>query len=116
MTKAEIIESVYSLVGGFSKKEASDLVEAIFETMKETLASGRAIKLSGFGNFVVRDKASRPGLNPKTLARIRLDERRIVRFRPSLVLKLRVNGGRAPRAGAEKKMLSRVAAANDERE
>ena len=91
MTKAEIIESVYERVGGFSKKEASDLVEAIFETMKETLASGHKIKISGFGNFVVRDKKERPGLNPRTRERIVLSPRRVVRFKPSPVLKSMIN-------------------------
>jgi integration host factor subunit alpha len=96
MTKQDIIERVYAKVGGFSKKEAQDLVEAIFETMKETLASGSKLKLSGFGNFVVRDKRPRPGLNPRTKERIVLDARRVVRFRPSPVLKARVNGLLAP--------------------
>jgi integration host factor subunit alpha len=91
MTKAEIIEAVYAKVGGFSKKEASDLVEAIFETMKETLASGHKIKISGFGNFVVRDKKERPGLNPRTRERIVLSPRRVVRFKPSPVLKTLIN-------------------------
>ncbi len=91
MTKAEIIEAVYEKVGGFSKKEASDLVEAIFETMKETLASGHKIKISGFGNFVVRDKKERPGLNPRTRERIVLSPRRVVRFKPSPVLKSLIN-------------------------
>ena len=91
MTKAEIIEGVYEKVGGFSKKEASDLVEAIFETMKETLAMGYKIKISGFGNFVVRDKRERPGLNPRTRERIVLAPRRVVRFKPSPVLKVLVN-------------------------
>lgn len=91
MTKAEIIESVYSTVGGFSKKEASDLVEAIFETLKETLANGQKIKISGFGNFVVRDKKARPGLNPRTKERIVLGARRVVRFKPSPVLKEQIN-------------------------
>lgn len=91
MTKAEIIESVYARVGGFSKKEASDLVEAIFETMKETLAAGQKIKISGFGNFVVRDKKQRPGLNPRTRERIVLAPRRVVRFKPSPVLKALIN-------------------------
>lgn len=97
MTKAEIIESVYSQVGGFSKKEASDLVEAVFEAIKDALANGRKIKISGFGNFVVRDKHERPGLNPRTKERITLPPRRVVRFRPSPVLKTQVNreNGRA---------------------
>ncbi len=96
MTKAEIIERVYEKVGGFSKKEASDLVEAIFETMKETLAAGYKIKVSGFGNFIVRDKRERPGLNPRTRVRITLPPRRVVRFKPSPVLKDQVNETDAP--------------------
>jgi integration host factor subunit alpha len=91
MTKAEIIDSVYDRIGGFSKKEASDLVEALFETMKDTLAAGHKIKISGFGNFVVRDKKERPGLNPRTRERITLAPRRVVRFRPSPVLKQLIN-------------------------
>ena len=56
MTKADIIECVYDKVGGFSKKEAADLVETVFQLMKETLAASEKIKISGFGNFVVREK------------------------------------------------------------
>ena len=56
MTKAEIIDRVYEEVGGFSKKEAAELVESIFDTMKDVLTQGEKIKLSGFGNFVVREK------------------------------------------------------------
>ena len=96
MTKAEIIDAVHALDGAMSKKEASDLVEAIFETMKETLASGRKIKISGFGNFVVRDKKERPGLNPRTRERIVLSARRVVRFKPSPVLKVMLNDESAP--------------------
>jgi len=103
MTKAEIIENVYAHVGGFSKKEASDLVEAIFETMKETLASGHKIKISGFGNFVVRDKRERPGLNPRTREPITLNARRVVRFKPSPVLKTAINEGPAPQANTPQK-------------
>ena len=60
MTKADIIESVYEKVG-FSKKEAADVVEMVFDTIKETLERGEKIKISGFGNFIVRDKKSRVG-------------------------------------------------------
>ena len=61
MTKADIIESVYEKVGGFSKKEAAEIVETVFDTIKETLERGEKIKISGFGNFVVRDKNARVG-------------------------------------------------------
>ena len=91
MTKAEIVHSVYQKIGGFSKREAHDLVDAVFDVMKDTLARGEKIKVSGFGSFVVRDKYARPGLNPRTGARITLAPRRVVRFRPSPLLKLQVN-------------------------
>ena len=61
MTKAEIIDAVYEKVGGFSKKEAAEVVEAVFDTMKDVLADGEKIKISGFGNFVVRAKKERVG-------------------------------------------------------
>ena len=59
MTKAEIVERVYEKVGGFSKKEAADAVECVFDVIKETLEGGHKMKISGFGNFVVRDKKAR---------------------------------------------------------
>ena len=92
MTKAEIVEDIYAKVGGFSKKEAADLVDAVFDLMKETLSAGEKVKISSFGNFVVRDKRERPGLNPRTRSPITLAARRVVRFRPSPVLKAQVNG------------------------
>ncbi len=92
MTKAEIVERIYGTVGGFSKKEAADLVDAVFDLMKQTLSSGEKVKISSFGNFVVRDKSERPGLNPRTRSPITLAARRVVRFRPSPVLKSQVNG------------------------
>ena len=65
MTKADIVEALYEKVG-FSKKEAADLVELVFDTIKQTLSQGQKIKVSGFGNFVVREKRSRIGRNPQT--------------------------------------------------
>lgn len=87
MTKAEIVDSVYERVGGFSKKEAAEVVEAVFDTMKEVLASGEKIKISGFGNFVVRAKKQRVGRNPQTGAPIPISARRVLTFKPSQVLK-----------------------------
>ena len=86
MTKAEIVEQIYERVG-FSKKEAAELVEKVFEIMKETLAEGEKVKISGFGNFVVREKNARKGRNPQTGQEILLDARRVLTFKPSLVLK-----------------------------
>ena len=65
MTKADIVETVYEKVGGFSKKEAAEIVETVFDTIKTTLERGEKIKISGFGNFVVRDKNSRTTNLPK---------------------------------------------------
>ncbi len=97
MTKAEIVQEVYSRVGGFSKKEAADLVDLVFDLMKETLARGERLKISGFGNFVLRDKAPRQGRNPQTGEAIVIAGRRILSFKPSQVLKERLNAeGESP--------------------
>ena len=92
MTKAEIIENVYDKVGGFSKKEAAGIVETVFNTIKETLEEGEKIKVSGFGNFVVRDKNARVGRNPQTGEEITINARRVLTFKPSQVLKSVING------------------------
>jgi integration host factor subunit alpha len=91
MTKADIIDAVFEKVGGFSKKEAADAVETVFETVKETLEKGEKIKLSGFGNFVVRDKLARTGRNPQTGQGMVISARRVLTFRPSPVLKKTLN-------------------------
>jgi integration host factor subunit alpha len=96
MTKAEIIDSVYERVGGFSKKEAAEVVEAVFEEMKEVLAAGEKIKISGFGNFVVRAKKQRVGRNPQTGQPIPISARRVLTFKPSQVLKATLNPHKAP--------------------
>lgn len=90
MTKADIVEALYQKVG-FSKKEAADLVELVFDTIKNTLASGDKIKISGFGNFVVREKRSRIGRNPQTGEQIEISARKVLTFRPSQVLRAEVN-------------------------
>jgi integration host factor subunit alpha len=80
MTKADIVETIYERVG-FSKKESAEL------------AVGEKVKISGFGNFVVREKNARKGRNPQTGQEIRLDARRVLTFKPSLVLKNILNDG-----------------------
>jgi integration host factor subunit alpha len=90
MTKADIVEALYEKVG-FSKKEAADLVELVFDTIKNTLSQGQKIKISGFGNFVVREKRSRVGRNPQTGESIEISARRVLTFRPSQVLRAEVN-------------------------
>lgn len=96
MTKSEIVSAIYSRIGGFSKKEAADLVDLVFETMKETLGRGEKIKISGFGNFVLRDKRQRRGRNPQTGEPLTIDERRVLTFKPSPILKSALNGGVDP--------------------
>ncbi|HVH97350.1 MAG TPA: integration host factor subunit alpha [Enhygromyxa sp.] len=92
MTKADIVDKVCEQVGGFSKKEAADLVDQVFDTMKAVLESGEKIKISGFGNFVVREKKPRPGRNPQTGQEITIEARRVLTFKPSNVLKDALNG------------------------
>jgi integration host factor subunit alpha len=91
MTKAEIVQALYSKVGGFSRKESAELVDLVFEMMKETLGRGEKIKVSGFGNFVLRDKRQRPGRNPQTGQPISITERRVLTFKASQILKQALN-------------------------
>ena len=95
MTKADIIESVYEKVG-FSKKESAELVEMVFDTLKETLERGDKVKISGFGNFQPRYKRARPGRNPQSGQPIEITARRVVKFVPSQVLKADLNDGYVP--------------------
>ena len=91
VTKADIVEKVYETIG-FSKKEASELVEMVFIELKKTLQNGEKVKISGFGNFVVRGKNERVGRNPQTGEQIKISARRVLTFRPSQVLKAMLNG------------------------
>jgi integration host factor subunit alpha len=90
VTKAELVETIYEKVG-FSKKESADLVETIFEVIKDALVAGEKVKFSGFGNFIVREKNARKGRNPQTGVEIQLAARRVLTFKPSLVLKNALN-------------------------
>ena len=91
MTKADLVENVY-LKTGFSKKESADIVEMIFDLLKETLENGEKVKIAGFGNFVVKEKATRRGRNPQTGDEIEISSRKILTFKPSQVLKSSLNG------------------------
>lgn len=91
VTKADLVEKVYDRLG-FSKKEAAELVELVFETLKENITTGEKVKISGFGNFVVRSKRSRIGRNPQTGDQITISARHVLTFRPSQVLKAMLNG------------------------
>ena len=76
---------------GFNKREAKELVEMFFEEIRGALENGSHVKLSGFGNFELRDKSERPGRNPKTGEEIPISARRVVTFRPGQKLKARVD-------------------------
>ena len=89
MTKANIVEEVYKKVG-FSKSQAAEIVETVFETMKQVLERGEKLKISGFGNFTPRDKKTRIGRNPKTGEAIEISARRVVTFKASPVLKAKM--------------------------
>lgn len=91
MTKADIVEKIYEKIG-FSKKESADIVDLVFETMKDTLGKGEKIKISGFGNFVVRQKTSRTGRNPQTGQAMEITARKVLTFKASPVLKGALNG------------------------
>jgi integration host factor subunit alpha len=113
MTKADIIEGVYEKVG-FSKKESAEIVELVFDTLKETLERGDKIKISGFGNFQVRQKKARVGRNPQTGKEIEISARRVLTFRPSQVLKSALNGEAPPENHAEIDAREEEADENDE--
>jgi integration host factor subunit alpha len=86
MTKADIVARIYDKVG-FSKKEATDMVEASFEIIKSCLEKGERVKISGFGNFVINSKRARKGRNPQTGDDLIIDARKVLTFKPSQILK-----------------------------
>ncbi|MDY7544870.1 integration host factor subunit alpha [Glaciimonas sp. Gout2] len=86
LTKAELAELLFEQVG-LNKREAKDMVETFFDEMRNALERGEAVKLSGFGNFQLRDKPQRPGRNPKTGEEIPISARRVVTFHASQKLK-----------------------------
>jgi len=91
LTKAEIADRLYEELG-FNKREAKEIVELFFEEIRSCLEANEHVKLSGFGNFELRDKSERPGRNPKTGEEIPISARRVVTFRPGQKLKARVEG------------------------
>ncbi len=90
MTKADIVETIYEKVG-LSKRESVQMVDMIFAIIKDKLENGESVKLSGFGSFTVRDKKSRRGRNPQTGEEITISARRVLSFKPSNVLRMRIN-------------------------
>lgn len=90
MTKIDIIQDVYEKLG-FSKKDSAKIVESVFDIMKDKLANGEKIKISGFGNFVVKGKKARRGRNPQTGNEIEISARRVLTFKSSQVLRRALN-------------------------
>ena len=91
VTRADLAEAVYSRIG-LSRKESAALVEMVLGEMTETLLKGETVKLSSFGSFVVRSKGERLGRNPKTGVEVPITPRRVMVFKPSNILKARLNG------------------------
>lgn len=91
VTKAELTEVLFDELG-LNKREAKELVEQFFEEVIAALVAGDVVKLSGFGNFELRDKEQRPGRNPKTGEAIPISARRVVTFKAGQKLKMRVEG------------------------
>lgn len=89
LTKADMAETLFEELG-LNKREAKELVELFFEEVCNALERGEQVKISGFGNFILRDKNQRPGRNPKTGEEIPITARRVVTFRPGQKLKARV--------------------------
>ncbi len=90
MTKADLVEKI-SLMTAFTKKESSEIAERVFDVVKTTLEAGENIKIAGFGNFEVREKAARRGCNPQTGEVIEITPRKVLTFKPSQVLKKSIN-------------------------
>ena len=101
LTKASLAEHLFDSLG-LNKREAKELVESFFEEVRLALERGESVKLSGFGNFILRDKHERPGRNPKTGEEIPITARRVVTFRAGQKLKSRVEKYAGPQEkGAE---------------
>ncbi len=102
LTKADLAENLFNVLG-LNKREAKEIVELLFEEIRRALERGEAVKLSGFGNFILRDKNERPGRNPKTGEEIPITARRVVTFRAGQKLKSRVEqyAGSEDKAGSD---------------
>ena len=90
ITKAELSDALFDQVG-LNKREAKDLIDSFFEAVGQSLQSGVDVKISGFGNFQLREKSARPGRNPKTGELVPISARRVVTFHASQKLKDKVD-------------------------
>ena len=95
LTRSDLSEAIYREIG-LSRNESSEMVETILSRVVDALIRGETVKISSFGTFAVRDKGARMGRNPKTGEEVPIDPRRVLVFRPSHILKERVNAGNAP--------------------
>lgn len=100
LTRADLAETVVQKVG-LPRNESQELVELVIKALSESLASGEAVKLSSFGSFNIRQKGQRIGRNPKTGKEVPITPRRVLVFRPSNIMKDRINAGLARRRAAE---------------
>jgi integration host factor subunit alpha len=91
VTRVDLAEAVYQQVG-LSRKESASLVEMVLDEMMDRLVAGEAVKLSSFGSFIIRHKRQRLGRNPKTGVEVPITERRVLVFKPSNLLKAKING------------------------
>lgn len=92
MIKADMVDRVYEKLG-LSRKEAAEVVDSIFDKIKESLVNGEKVQIVGFGTFDLRDKNKRVGRNPKTGEEITIDSRRVLTFKTSRILRDIVNNG-----------------------
>lgn len=95
LTRVDLAEAVYQRVG-LSRKESAALVQAVLTELSDRLVAGESVKLSSFGSFLVRAKGERIGRNPKTGVEVPITQRRVMVFKPSNVLKARINGQVVP--------------------
>jgi integration host factor subunit alpha len=100
VTRAHLAETIYTQVG-LSRNESADLLETVLERLAATLEAGQPVKISGFGTFSIRQKGRRVGRNPKTGQEVPILPRRVLVFRPSQVLKARINGSEPPAGAAD---------------
>jgi integration host factor subunit alpha len=91
VTRADLCEAVYQKVG-LSRTESAQLVERVLQEITDCLEKGETVKLSSFGSFIVRSKGQRVGRNPKTGEEVPISPRRVMVFKPSSILKARING------------------------
>ena len=106
LTKSEMAERLYEELG-LNKREAKEIVELFFEEIRSCLEANEQVKLSGFGNFDLRDKSQRPGRNPKTGEEIPISARRVVTFRPGQKLKARVEEFSGEQVSRDQEQLDR---------